>query len=90
MTRVPYPSSLPRVPAPVKSTASIIAIGCALGSFFVDHAALKLLLVVIAIMAGLVGLLRSIHPNVSGGLLSIVAIVVAAIGFVVALLDVVF
>ena len=90
MSRLSYPNALPRVPAPVKSTASIIAIGCAIGSFFVDHAALKLVLVVIAVLAGLVGLMRAIHPNVSGGFLSIIAIFLAAIGFIVALFDVVF
>jgi len=82
--------NLPRVPAPVKSTASIIAILCALASFFVDHAALRLLLVVMAVLAGLVGLMRAAHPQVSGGILSIVAIALAAVGFIVALLDVVF
>ncbi len=90
MTRMTYPATLPRVPAPVKSTASIIAIAAAVGSLFVDHAALRLMLVVVAVLAGLVGLLRSIHPSVSGGLLSAAAMVIAAIGFVVALLDVVF
>jgi hypothetical protein len=81
---------MPRVPAPVKSTASIIAILCAVGSFFVDHAALRLLLVVIAVIAGLVGMLKAIHPQVSGGILSIIAILIAAAGLVAALLDVVF
>ncbi|QOV87464.1 hypothetical protein [Humisphaera borealis] len=90
MTRLSYPNTFPRVPEPVKSTASIIAIACAVGSFFVDHAMLRLLLVCIAVVAGLIGLLRSVSPRVSGGILSVVAIVLAAIGFVVALFDVVF
>lgn len=90
MTRMPYGHNLPRVSAPVKSSASIFAILCAVGSFFVDHAALRLLLVVAAVLAGLVGLMRSVSPNVSGGILSMIAIVLAGIGFFVALFDVVF
>ena len=90
MTRLPYPSTLPRVSEPVKSGASILAIVCALGSFFVDHAMMRLLLVGIAVVAGLIGLLQSVHPRVSGGILSLAAILLAAIGFIVALFDVVF
>lgn len=76
-----------RVPTPVKSMASIIAIICAVASFIVPNAAGKLVLALVAMVAGLVGMLRAAHPNVSGGILSIVALVVAVFGVLVAIFD---
>ena len=80
----------PRVPVAVKSMASIAAILCAVGSLIVGHAGGKMLLAVVAVVCGLVGMLRAVSPRVSGGILSMVAIVIALLGFVVALFDAVF
>jgi hypothetical protein len=86
--RSPYYSRrMPTVATPVKSMASIIAICCAIGSFVVDNAAGKMVLAIAAVVAGLIGLLRAASPSVSGGLLSLVAIVMAVGGFLVAMLD---
>jgi hypothetical protein len=73
---------------PVRSTSSILAILCAIGSFaFVDNAAGKMLLAALAVLFGLVGVLRSTSPRFKGGLLSVVAIVIAVLGLLAALLD---
>ena len=80
----------PRVPVAVKSMASIAAILCAVGSLIVGNAGGKLLLAIVAVVFGLVGMLRAVSPRVSGGVLSMIAIVIAMIGFVVALIDAVF
>lgn len=76
-----------RVSTPVKSMASIIAIICAIASFVVPNAAGKLVLALVAVGAGLIGMLRAVHPNVSGGILSIVALVIAVFGVLVAIFD---
>ncbi|HEX8915452.1 MAG TPA: hypothetical protein VF796_24075 [Humisphaera sp.] len=76
-----------RLQTPVKSMASIAAILCAIASFMVHNAAGKMALAVIAIVAGLIGMVRAVSPNVSGGILSVVAIVVAVFGFLAAIFD---
>jgi hypothetical protein len=73
----------------VRSTASLIAIACALGSFVLaakGREMLALLCAVLAIGGGFLGGLRALSPRVSGGLISIFAIVLGVIGIVVALL----
>ena len=80
----------PRVPVAVKSMASIAAILCAVGSLIVGNAAGKMVLAIVAVVCGLVGMLRAVSPRVSGGILSMVAIVIALLGFVVAMFDAVF
>lgn len=80
----------PRVPGTVKSMASIAAILCAVGSLIVGNAGGKMLLAIVAVVCGLVGLLRAVSPRVSGGILSLAAIAIAVIGFGVAMFDAVF
>ena len=67
----------------VRSTISLIAIVCAIGSFVLaarGREMLALLCAVIAIGGGLFGGLRALSPRVSGGLISILAIVLGVIG----------
>jgi hypothetical protein len=73
----------------VRSTISLIAIVCAIGSFVLaarGREMLALLCAVIAIGGGLFGGLRALSPRVSGGLISILAIVLGVIGIVVAII----
>ena len=76
-----------RLQTPVKSMASIAAILCAVASFIVNNAAGKMALAVAAIVAGLIGMIRAVSPNVSGGILSVIAIVVAVFGLLAAIFD---
>ena len=76
----------------VRSTASIIAILAAIGSFVLsaqDHGFFALLAALVAIGAGLLGGLRALSPRVSGGILSILAVVLGAIAILVALVVVI-
>lgn len=77
----------PVVATPVKSIASIAAILFAVGSFVVGNAGGKMVMAIVAVVFGLIGLLRAASPRVSGGILSILAILMALFGFVVAILD---
>jgi hypothetical protein len=73
----------------IRSTASLIAIVCAIGSFVLSakgREMLALLCAVLAIGGGLLGGLRALSPRVSGGLISIFAILLGVIGIVVALI----
>ena len=83
------PDGTPALSGPAKSTTSILAIVCALGSFFLTarhHAGFALLAAIVAIGAGLLGGLRALSPRVSGGILSILAVLLGAIAIVVALI----
>ena len=83
----------PAVSGQVRSTASIVAIGCAIGSFYTSshhHQLFGFLLAIVAIAAGLLGGLRALSPKVSGGILSIVAVVLGVIAIVFSLLALVF
>jgi hypothetical protein len=92
MATVPYDrpeGGLPAVSPQVRSTASIIAILCAIGSFVLSangREFLALLAAFVAIGAGLLGGLRALSPRVSGGILSIAAVVLGAIAILVALI----
>ena len=73
----------------VAATLSILA---AIGSYIAvcaGHPGWGLLLAVISIPLGLVGLVMAASPRVSGGILSIVAMVLGLLGVVVALLGVI-
>src|SRR5687768_1396210 len=74
--------------AQVRSTASILAILAAIGSFVLSangREFLALFAALVAIGAGLLGGLRALSPRVSGGILSILAVVLGAIAVLVAL-----
>ena len=70
-----------------KSLASILAIVAAVGSFIVNNAAGKFGLAIAAVLLGLVGMIRAVSPRVSGGILSISAVVIAVFGLLAAILD---
>jgi len=73
----------------VRSTVSLIAIVCAIGSFVLaakGREMLALLCAVLAIGGGFLGGLRALSPRVSGGLISLLAIVLGVIGIIVSLI----
>lgn len=83
----------PAVAAPVRSTASIVAIIAALGSFYLSshhRQIIGFVVAIVAIAAGMIGGLRALSPRVSGGILSICAVVLGAIAIVFSLLALLF
>ena len=67
------------------SIPSIIAIGAAIASLFVNAAA-GFILALIAIAFGILGFLLALAPSVRGGVMSIFSLVLAAIGIIVAII----
>jgi hypothetical protein len=92
MSRIyPHPGNLPApaVNAPVRSGASIIAILCALGSFYMTGHGRELLgfvLAIVAMPAGLIGGIKALSPRVRGGILSIAAVGLGVIALLFAVL----
>ena len=89
----PHHSTEPTVNLQVRSTASVVAIICALGSFYLSghhHSLFGFLAALVAIGAGLLGGLRALSPRVSGGILSIIAVVLGVIAILFSVLAVVF
>ena len=74
---------------PKFSVPAIIAIGAAIGSFFVGPG-LGLVLAIVAIIAGLIGVMLALSPRVRGGMISTISIVAGLIGIVAAILRIVF
>ncbi|HWH70453.1 MAG TPA: hypothetical protein VNT26_13785 [Candidatus Sulfotelmatobacter sp.] len=70
------------------SIPSLIAIGAAIASFFVGAFG-GFVLALIAIVFGVIGVLLSLSPNVRGGFISILSLIAAAIGIVVAVFKVI-
>ncbi|MBC8108854.1 MAG: hypothetical protein H7Z14_19880 [Anaerolineae bacterium] len=78
----------PVVSGPARSVASIVAILAALGSFYFSSNGREIIGLVtafVAIAAGLLGGLRALSPRVSGGMLSIAAVVMGVIAVLVAI-----
>ena len=69
------------------SLPSILAIGAAVGSFFVGAFG-GFLLALLAIVFGVIGVLLSLAPSVRGGFLSILSLIVAAVGIIMAVIKV--
>ena len=83
------PEGGPVVTSPAKSLASIVAIIAAIVSFVMSARGQEFMALgaaVVAIGAGLLGGLRALSPRVSGGILSMLAVVLGAIAIVVALI----
>ena len=83
------PDRGPIISAPVRSAASIVAICAAIGSFILSSQGrefLALFAAVVAVGAGLLGGLRALSPRVSGGILSLLAVVLGAFAIIVALI----
>jgi hypothetical protein len=79
----------PVVSAPVRNTASIVAIIAAIASFVMSGRGREFVgffLALLAIGAGLVGGVRALSPRVSGGILSILAVMLGVIAIVFALI----
>ena len=77
-----YSHGTPAVSAPVRSTASIVAILSAIVSLVMSSQGKglwALLLAVVAIGAGLIGGAKALSPRVSGGILSILAVILGVI-----------
>ena len=71
-----------------KSIVSILAIICAISAlFFAHNAGLRFALAVGGVLLGLVGMLKALSPRVSGGILSMAAIVIAVLGLLWAIID---
>jgi hypothetical protein len=68
--------------APHKSLISLLAVAAAIGSFFVHSGVLGLLLAVVAVVLGVIGFVISFAPRVSGGGLSVLAMLMGIIGAV--------
>ena len=68
---------------PAFSAPAIVAIACAVGSFFVG-AGLGMLLAVLAIVAGLIGVVMALSPSVRGGIISVVSILAGIVGILAA------
>jgi hypothetical protein len=74
---------------PVRSTASTIAIVCAIVSFVLSgehHIVWGFVAAIVAMLSGLWGFLRSISPRVSGGIISIVSVILGAVALLFALI----
>ncbi|HSI32632.1 MAG: hypothetical protein ACAI43_14065 [Phycisphaerae bacterium] len=77
----------------VRSAASIVAILCALASFYFSGQGRELpgfLLALVAIVAGMVGGVKALSPRVSGGMLSIAAVVLGVIAVLFAIVALIF
>ena len=82
------PAGGPGMSPQVRSTASILAILAAIGSFVLssmDRGFLAIGAAVFAVIAGLLGGLKALSPRVSGGMLSIAAVLLGAIAVLVAI-----
>ena len=90
-----HPGNMP-VPAmtgQVRSGASIVAILCAIGSFIMSGQGREFWgfgLALVAVIAGLLGGVKALSPRVSGGMLSIAAVILGVIALVFALIALVF
>jgi hypothetical protein len=82
----------PAVSAPVRSAASVVAIVCALASFYFssrDTQSLAFITAIVAVGAGLLGGVKALSPRVSGGILSILAVILGVIAILVAFLSII-
>jgi hypothetical protein len=74
---------------PEFSIPAIVAVLCAVGSFFTGPF-LGMLLAILAIVAGLIGVVLALSPRVRGGMMSILSIAAGLIGIVAAMFKLVF
>ena len=77
----------------MRSTTSILAILAAIGSFVLsakDHGITAFLLALFAIGAGVFGGLKALSPRVSGGMLSLLAVLLGVIAALVGIVVTIF
>jgi hypothetical protein len=67
------------------SIPSLIAIAAAIASFFVSPGA-GFLLAIVAIIFGVLGFIVALAPSVRGGIVSILSLMLASIGIVIAII----
>jgi len=82
------PDNVPTQGGQVRSTAAVLAILAAIGSFVLSSMGREFLAMgaaVFAVIAGLMGGLKALSPRVSGGMLSIAAVLLGAVAVLVAL-----
>ncbi len=87
------PDNAPAMGGQARSTTSILAILAAIGSFVLssrDHGFFALLVALVAIGAGMFGGLKALSPRVSGGMLSIAAVLLGVIAILIAILVIIF
>jgi hypothetical protein len=80
------PDDVPSVVSPpVRSTVSVLAICAAIGSIILASKGrefLGMFAAVFAVGAGMIGGVRALSPRVTGGMLSMIAVLLGAIGFI--------
>lgn len=84
---------VPAVSGQVRSGASIVAILCAIGSFIMSGQGREFWgfgLAIVAVLAGLLGGIKALSPRVSGGILSIIAVVLGVIAVLFSLVALIF
>lgn len=82
-------SDHPAVSGQVRSTASILAILAAIGSFILTSQGrefLAMIAAVVAVGAGLVGGIKALSPRIKGGMLSIAAVLLGLVAVIVAVI----
>ena len=67
------------------SIPSLIAIAAAIASFFVSPGA-GFLLAIVAIIFGVLGFIVALAPSVRGGIVSVLSLMLASIGIVIAII----
>jgi len=80
-------TSYDRPPAPTFSAPAIVAVVCAVASFYFG-AVLGLVLAILAIVAGVIGVIMALSPRVRGGLVSTVSILAGVVGILAAVVKV--
>jgi len=73
--------------SPAFSAPAIVAVICAVASFFFG-AGLGLLLAIVAIVAGAIGVIMALSPNVRGGIASIISILAGVVGILAAVVKI--
>lgn len=87
------PDNAPRIGGQVRSTTSVLAILAAAGSFllsFQGYGFFALIAALFAMGAGLFGGIKALSPRVSGGMMSIAAVMLGAVSILVAILVMIF
>jgi len=82
------PAHVPAVSGQVRSTAAVLAILAAIGSFVLSSMGREFLALgaaVFAVVAGLIGGLKALSPRVSGGMLSIAAVLLGVVAVLVSI-----
>ena len=72
---------------PEFSAPAIVAVLCAVGSFFFG-AFLGMILAILAIVAGVIGIFMALSPRVRGGFMSVISIVAGLVGILAAIVKI--